>query len=266
MEKLLDEKRRYVINENGALVPSEKGILLWQEIAPMYGSDGNRGVFDTAFTARMEDSLDGIEHRAQEATVVWAEFVEEFSESHSSALEKRRSKPTPKQLSFLKQLLRSLTDEESIRILEGRSLDEIDGNSAKALIDKLTEMNVVAGPSDKQMNLIFKLCDQINITENDASKLVGLESLEELSGGRSGSASQLISKLIAMKNDIPRPPTDKQLSYLRSLLQKAETEESVFCRSRSIESIADMDFNQVSLSIMELRDQLGIKGRGKKRK
>ena len=127
-------------------------------------------------------------------------------------------------------------------------------------------MNVVAGPSDKQMNLIFKLCDQINITENDASKLVGLESLEELSGGRSGSASQLISKLIAMKNDIPRPPTDKQLSYLRSLLQKAETEESVFCRSRSIESIADMDSNQVSLSIMELRDQLGIKGRGKKRK
>ena len=266
VEKLLDEKRRYVINENGALVPSEKGILLWQEIAPMYGSDGNRGVFDSAFTARMEDSLDGIEHRAQEATVVWAEFVEEFSESHTSALEKRRSKPTPKQLSFLKQLLRSLTDEESIRILEGRSLDEIDGNSAKALIDKLTEMNVVAGPSDKQMNLIFKLCDQINITENDASKLVGLESLEELSGGRSGSASQLISKLIAMKNDIPRPPTDKQLSYLRSLLQKAETEESVFCRSRSIESIADMDFNQVSLSIMELRDQLGIKGRGKKRK
>ena len=40
VEKLLDEKRKYVISENGSLVPSERGIMLWQEIAPMYGNDG----------------------------------------------------------------------------------------------------------------------------------------------------------------------------------------------------------------------------------
>ena len=62
VEKLLDEKRKYVISENGSLVPSERGIMLLQEIAPMYGNDGKRGVFESNFTARMEDSLDGIEH------------------------------------------------------------------------------------------------------------------------------------------------------------------------------------------------------------
>ena len=62
--------------------------MLWQEIAPMYGNDGKRGVFESNFTARMEDSLDGIEHGGLEAPDVWTNFVNEFSESHDAALEK----------------------------------------------------------------------------------------------------------------------------------------------------------------------------------
>ena len=101
VDKLLDEKRRYVVSENGSLVPTERGILLWQEIAPMYGNNGDRGVFESDFTAGMEASLDGVEHGKIEATNVWSNFVEGFSKSHTAALELRRSKPTPKQKSFL---------------------------------------------------------------------------------------------------------------------------------------------------------------------
>ena len=266
VEKLLDEKRKYVISENGSLIPSERGIMLWQEIAPMYGNDGKRGVFESDFTARMEDSLDGIEHGGLEAPDVWTNFVNEFSESHDAALEKRRSKPTPKQLTFLKQLLRSLPEEDRMQTLDGRDVEEIDGTDAKRIIDELTERNVVAGPSDKQMALIYKLCDQIELSYEDAAKLADVDSFDDLTGGRSGSASSLISKLIEIQNEKPRPPTERQLSYLRSLLDKSKTDEAVFCKSRSIEKLTDMDANTVSQSIQEFRQLLGIKGRGRKRK
>ena len=266
VEKLLDEKRKYVVSENGSLVPSERGMMLWQDIAPMYGTDGRRGVFESDFTARMENSLDGIEHGGLEAPDVWTNFVNEFSESHDAALEKRRSKPTPKQLNFLKQLLRSLSEEDQMKTLEGRDVEEIDGSDAKRIIDELTEKNVVAGPSDKQMSLIYKLCDQLEMSYEDAAKLANLDSFDDLTGGRSGSASSLISNLIEIQNEKPRPPTERQLSYLRSLLEKSKTDESAFCKSRSVENLNDMDANTVSQTIQEFRDLLGIKGRGKKRK
>jgi len=266
VEKLLDEKRKYVTSENGSLVPSERGMMLWQDIAPMYGNDGNRGVFESDFTARMEDSLDGIEHGGLEAPDVWTNFVNEFSESHDAALEKRRSKPTPKQLTFLKQLLRSLSEEDRIKTLDGQEVEDIDGSTAKRIIDELTERNVVAGPSDKQMSLIYKLCDQLEMSYEDAAKLANVDSFDDLTGGRAGSASTLISNLIAIQNEKPRPPTERQISYLRSLLEKSQTDEAVFCKSRSVDSLIDMDANSVSMSIQELRDLLGIKGRGKKRK
>ena len=266
VEKLLDDKRKYVTSENGSLVPTDRGIMLWKEIAPMYGTDGDRGVFETQFTAKMEDSLDGIEHGLLEAPDVWTNFVNDFSEAHNCALDLRRSKPTPKQLSFLKQLLNSLTEEEQKKVLEGQDVEEIDGDTAKRVIDELTERNVVAGASEKQMKLIFKLCDQLNMSYQDASKLVDVEELEQLTGGRNGSASQLISNLIEIQSNTPRPPTERQLSYLRSLLAKAGTEESVFCKSRSVESLDTLQSSTVSEAIQMLRDQLGIKGRGKKRK
>ncbi|MEC7170527.1 MAG: hypothetical protein VXW08_05875, partial [Candidatus Thermoplasmatota archaeon] len=59
---------------------------------------------------------------------------------------------------------------------------------------------------------------------------------------------------------------ERQLSYLRSLLDKSKTDEAVFCKSRSIEKLTDMDANTVSQSIQEFRQLLGIKGRGRKRK
>ena len=116
------------------------------------------------------------------------------------------------------------------------------------------------------MSLIYKLCDQLEMSYEDAAKLANVDSFDDLTGGRAGSASTLISNLIAIQNEKPRPPTERQISYLRSLLEKSQTDEAVFCKSRSVDSLIDMDANSVSMSIQELRDLLGIKGRGKKRK
>ena len=92
-----------------------------------------------------------------------------------------------------------------MQTLDGRDVEEIDGSDAKRIIDELTERNVVAGPSDKQMSLIYKLCDQIELAYEDAAKLVDVDSFDDLTGGRSGSASSLISKLIEIQNEKPRP-------------------------------------------------------------
>jgi len=266
VDKLLDDKRRYVVSENGSLIPTDRGILLWEEIAPMYGNDGDRGVFESEFTAGMEASLDGIEHGKIEAPDVWSNFVGGFSEAHTAALELRRSKPTPKQKSFLKQLLNSLDEEERSKILNGESLEDIDGSTAKDLIEKLREMNVAAGASEKQMNLILRLCDQLDISLDDAAILAEVNSIDELTGGRSGSASALISKLIEIQGGRPRPPTERQIKYLRSLLEKAEVNEEAFCKEYSTKSIEELDGSVVSNSIQAMRERLGIKGRGRRKR
>ena len=266
VDKLLDDKRRYVVSENGSLIPTDRGILLWEEIAPMYGNDGNRGVFESEFTAGMEASLDGIEHGKIEAPDVWSNFVGGFSEAHTAALELRRSKPTPKQKSFLKQLLNSLSEEEQSKIMNGMSLEDIDGSTAKDLIEQLREMNVVAGASEKQMSLILRLCDQLDISLDDAAILGEVNSIDELTGGRSGSASVLISKLIEIQGGRPRPPTERQIKYLRSLLEKAEVNEESFCKEYSTKSIEELDGSVVSNSIQAMRERLGIKGRGRRKR
>ena len=39
-----------------------------------------------------------------------------------------------------------------MQTLDGRDVEEIDSSDVKRIIDELTERNVVAGPSDKQMS------------------------------------------------------------------------------------------------------------------
>ena len=82
----------------------------------------------------MENSLDGIEHGGLEAPDVWTNFVNEFSESHDAALEKRRSKPTPKQLTFLKQCFVPYLMRTACKLLTAEMLRN-DGSDAKRIID-----------------------------------------------------------------------------------------------------------------------------------
>ena len=250
IEKLLT--RKYVMEESKTLVPSENGILLWEQVAPMYGNGKkDRGVFDASFTAVMESNLDAIENGQRPAPIVWGKFVEQFSNAHNAALEIRRSKPTPKQLSYMKQLLHSLDEEEAASILGGVEPEEISGEKAKEVIDELASRNISTGPSEKQVNFIFKLMESLELSDNEAAAIVGVESLEGLTGGRNGSASSLISSLKDLQAEKPRPPTVKQIKYLRDLLKKSEIDEVKVCSKFSGQSIEELSAQQVSLLINE---------------
>ncbi len=252
IEKLL--ARKYVFEDSKALVPSENGVLLWEQVAPMYGNgEENRGVFDAEFTAVMEASLDSIENGNEAAPKIWDRFVEQFSNAHNSALEIRRSKPTPKQLNYMKQLLHTLEEGEIAEILGGLEPDEISGERAKEVIDELTSRNIATGPSEKQISFIYKLIESLEMSDKEASEIIGIGSFDELTGGRDGSASSLISILKEMQSEKPRPPTEKQIKYLRDLLKKSKVEENEVCLRFECSTIEELTFQQVSLLIGDYR-------------
>ena len=270
VEKLLE--RKYLIEESKALIPTDSGRILWLEVAPMYGDDESiRGVFESKFTATMESGLDSIEHGAGDAPTVWHDFMNEFSDAHKHALDLRALKPTPKQLNYMVNLLNAISESERNTLLDGNEPDEISGARAKEIIDELRSRDIVVGASEKQMALILRLIEELGVTPVDAAKLVDSPNLEELSGGRNGSASKLIGLLLDMQKEKPRAPTERQIKYVNDLLGKAVEgiegfEISTFIEPYNVSNVDEMSFAQISDSIQILKDRLGIKGRGRKRK
>ena len=265
VEKLID--RKYIIEESKALIPTPEGRLLWEEVAPMYGDDNvKRGVFESMFTATMEASLDSIEQGSGDAPVVWSEFVDEFSNAHTNALEIRSQKPTVKQLDYMNTLLNAISDKERAKLLDGNEPEEISGERCKEIIDQLKSQNIVGGPSDRQLNLINKLVEESGISIDDVLTSISVNSMDELTGGRNGTASALIEKLLEIQGQAPKPPSARQIKYTKDLIKKAEYEESVFCQNYNVESVDDMTAAQTSDAIQSLQDKLGIKGRGRRRR
>ena len=89
--------------------------------------------------------------------------------------------------------------------------------------------------------------------DREASEIVGIGSFDELTGGRDGSASSLISILKDMQAEKPRPPTEKQIKYLRDLIKKSKVEENEVCSRFECSAIEELTFQQVSLLISDYR-------------
>jgi DNA topoisomerase-1 len=70
-------ERRYVVKENGKIVPSELGTEVFKIIIPRFSN-----IFEVSFTARMEEELDKIENGKK----VWQEVVREFYEPFEVSL------------------------------------------------------------------------------------------------------------------------------------------------------------------------------------
>jgi DNA topoisomerase-1 len=108
--------------------------------------------------------------------------------------------PSEAQLTLVRRLLEELELEEEEReeVLGSRGVEGL-GTSTQAsrVIDELQRLHDERQPpSAKQRRYIDSLRDDAGISEEEAAKLVGLGSLEELTGGREGSASRLIDELL----------------------------------------------------------------------
>ncbi|MEE2812380.1 MAG: type IA DNA topoisomerase [Candidatus Thermoplasmatota archaeon] len=224
IEKLL--RRKYMLEENGSLVPTDEGRTLWQEIVPYYSRDesgGNGNLFSTEFTSEMEESLDAIEREESEAAFVWNHFSEHFQSLHQIALDKKKLKPTPKQSAYFDRITEGMSDKEIAAYTGGRGKDEMTGDEMRLILENLTKDRPqdTLPASKKQVDWIASLAEMCNLSEADACAHVELKSFSELTGGRSGSASQLIEVLRELSKDVPRPASPKQLNWITKMADKA---------------------------------------------
>jgi hypothetical protein len=125
----------------------------------------------------------------------------EISEVIKALLELGSPPATEKQAKFVLSLVDDIEGLElnvALATVELEDIDEMTMEQASVLINDLIEKRdeIPRPASDKQLNLIKKKIEQLETTVEDVCKLVGAKTLEELTGGRKGTASTLITELI----------------------------------------------------------------------
>mgnify|MGYP001271918858 CR=1 FL=1 len=94
----------------------------------------------------------------------------------------------------------------------------MDGKRIGEVIDDLRtateDMPMPASP--KQISYAKSLAESLEMDESAACELVGLSNFSELTGGKSGTASELIGNLKGKVDSTPRPPSPKQLNFIKN--------------------------------------------------
>ncbi len=212
-------KRKYVENNNGSLMPTEAGRIMWLEVVPFYDVQNNKkGLFDKDFTAKMELDLDSIENDSMSAPNVWHNFVEKFDKMNNDAKTKKRSIPSSKQISLLKSLTKDMDISKKEFVLKGKKIDQLTGDEMRSTLDDLIENGATFSASDKQIGLIIKLSDKLQIDLNQLLGENNVENLESLTGGREGTASTIIGFLIEKDGD--SLATEPQVKAIKTMTER----------------------------------------------
>ena len=145
----------------------------------------------------MESDLDKIETGSRDAAEVWETFLNYFRELHDNALKKKKEFPTKRQIQFYERLASLVSSERLEEMLQGNDPLKYNSETMGELIDSLMKETegMSLPPTAKQVSFIKSLAENLEMNESQACELVSISSFEELSGGKSGSASTLIGKL-----------------------------------------------------------------------
>ena len=239
--------------------------MMWLDVVPFYNEQKeSEGLFTPLFTSKMEESLDGVEHGRINGPEVWNGFVEEFRSMHNRALDKKREFPTPKQMALLESRIPHLNDKRRGELLLGKSLSELTGDDARRIIEQLynsDEDNGHLPPSEKQTNLIVKLSDQAGLELDATLEKVGVTDLSELTGGREGTASELISQMIENSKNLPATPP--QVDLVNKLSEQYEVPLSEVLAIAGLKDISEMSKADASIIINEMKKR--SRQRGSKR-
>ena len=247
--------RDYIKVEGSSLIPTERGRMMWLDVVPFYNEqEESEGLFTPLFTSKMEDSLDGIEHGRINGPETWNSFVEEFRSMHNRALERKREFPTPKQMALLESRIPHLSDDRKAELLSGKALSELTGDDARRIIEQLYDSEGDNGhlpPSEKQTALIVKLSDQAGLELDATLKKAGVTDLSELTGGREGTASELISQMIEISKNLPA--TAPQVDLVNKLSEQYEVPLSEMLAIAGLKDISEMSKTDASIIINEMK-------------
>ena len=263
VSKLVD--RKYVEKDGTSLIPTANGRTLWVEVTPFYNQTDvyDQGLFTYGFTSTMEEKLDLIETGEASAPEHWSHFVNTFREMHNIALEKRREKPTLRQIQYLQGILNRMSEREREDLIGDSLVEELSGEKVRNIIDGLGDsIQSNIPPSEKQIATILKLVDKLNINLDQFLKERGETDINELTGGRGGTASDAIGALIDM--DKNSPATEKQVSTIISMTDKLEMPIEDAIAAVNTESIETITKSDASLLIGNLKKTINSKRRGKK--
>jgi hypothetical protein len=247
------------------LIPTVNGRTLWIEVAPFYNQTEvyEQGLFSYDFTSNMEKKLDLIEAGEASASDQWSQFVEIFRDMHNKALEKRREKPTVRQIQYLQAILNRMTDEDRNGVIGDKLVEELTGEEVRTIIDGLSDsVQSNIPPSEKQIATILKLVDRLNIDLSKFLNDIGESDISELTGGRGGSASDAIGSLIEL--DKNSPATEKQVTTIISMTDSLEMPIEEAMDAVKTESIDAITKSDASILIGNLKKTINSKRRSKK--
>jgi len=240
-------KRKYVENNNGSLKPTDSGKMMWLEVVPFYNNQENHeGLFDREFTAKMEMNLDAIENSSKSAPTVWHTFVDNFKEINNFAKIWKRSIPSKKQIILLNNLLMGKDSTDQEKILSGKKVEELTGDEMRVILDEVIESGATFPASDKQVGLIVKLTDKLNLDLSDLLKSNSINDIDELTGGREGSASIIIGKLIERDGDnLATEPQVKAIKTMAERLGIKVEDAMAIVKTTTIEEINKRDASEL---------------------
>ena len=263
VSKLVD--RKYVEKDGSSLIPTSNGMTLWTEVTPFYNETDvyDEGLFTYGFTSSMEEKLDLIEAGEAKAPEQWSHFADTFRDMHNIALEKRREKPTIRQIQFLQGILNRMTESERRELVGDNSVDQLSGEQVRNIIDNLDDnAKSRIPPSEKQIATILKLVDRLNIDIGKFLSDMGESDINELTGGRGGTASNAIGSLIEM--DKNSPATEKQVATIISMAETLEMPIEDAIAAANAESIDTISKSDASILIGNLKKTINSKRRAKK--
>ncbi len=264
VSKLID--RKYVERDGSSLIPTTQGRTLWIDVAPFYNETDvfDQGLFTYGFTSSMEEQLDLIEAGVTSAPEHWSQFVETFREMHNIALERRREKPTIRQIQFLQGILNRMSDQEREGLVGKDSVEELSGERVRDLIDQLSQSEQTnIPPSEKQIATIMKMVDRLKIDLTEFLNEMGENDINDLTGGRGGSASNAIGALIEL--DKNSPATEKQVATIISMTDSLEMPIEDAMAAVKTESIEMISKSDASILIGNLKKTINSRRKGKKK-
>ena len=155
-----------------------------------------------------------------------------------------------------------MTEEERREALGVDDIGTLSGDEMRGIIDSLSNQKLGSvRASEKQEALISRLADKLAIDLDAFLNEQGIIEIDSLTGGREGTASEVIEKLIDLDNS--SPATERQISTIRSMSEDLglPIEEAIeLVRSESIDTIAKMDASSL---IGILKKRIRSKKRGK---
>ena len=198
-------------------------MLLWTEVAPIYNDQESEvDLFSSEFTSDMEQQLDSVEDGVAAGSEMWLRFSTSFKEAHQKAIEIKGRTPTPRQRYSIENQISGMEDAEKKAIMNGKLISEISGKEAGEIIERLKEMakegKIITKPSEKQMSYLMSLIEKSNMTEEEALALLELGDFNDLTGGRNGSASELIGLMKEVNESLPA--SEAQINLITNMSEK----------------------------------------------